>query len=355
MNQRAAAQSSLNRRQFLQGTLAAAATGSLLTQGCQTAKPEPVWRPEVLTVTGMRTPSMLGVALTHEHVLVDFIGADKVNPNRYSQDEAFEVALPHLQQIKDLGCDTLMECTPAYIGRDPVLLRRLAEATNMSILTNTGYYGAAGQKFIPAHAYTDTVDDLATRWLLEWRHGIGSTGIRPGFIKTGVDAGPLPAINQKLIRACARTHLASGLTIAAHTGDGVAALEELALLRAEGVAGSAFIWVHAQGHPDLDIYTRAAAQGAWVSLDGVGPTSVTRHVEWVVEMKQRGLLRRVLVSHDAGWYNVGEPKGGNYRPYDVVFTKFIPALRDAGFTDDDVRQLMVSNPAEAFTMRVRRL
>ena len=47
-------------------------------------------------------------------------------------------------------------------------------------------------------------------------------------------------------------------------------------------------------------------------------------------MKADGLLGHVLVSHDAGWYHVGEPGGGEFRPFDTLFTTFVPALKAAG-------------------------
>jgi len=61
----------------------------------------------------------------------------------------------------------------------------------------------------------------------------------------------------------------------------------------------------------------------------------------------------VLLSHDAGWYHVGEPQGGNYRPYETLFTQFIPALKSEGFGEIEIRQLLVENPREAFSIRVR--
>jgi phosphotriesterase-related protein len=64
-------------------------------------------------------------------------------------------------------------------------------------------------------------------------------------------------------------------------------------------------------------------------------------------MKAQGLLGRVLVSHDAGWYHVGEPDGGRFRPFDTLFTKFVPALGEGGLTKEDVRQLLVENPRRA--------
>ena len=126
-------------------------------------------------------------------------------------------------------------------------------------------------------------------------------------------------------------------------------MAELDLLDRAGVPASAFIWVHAHNERDTSFHTRAAKAGAWVEFDGLSDTSVERHVELVRRMKAEGLLGRVLVSHDAGWFRVGEPDGGQFRPFDTLFTKFIPALTTAGLTKQDVRQLLIENPRRALT------
>lgn len=303
----------------------------------------------VQTVTGPVAAGRLGLTLMHEHVLVDFIGAAGVSPSRYDAGQAFEAVLPHLQHVRSLGCETLVECTPAYLGRDPRLLRRLAEASGLRILTNTGYYGAANDKHLPAHAFTETAAQLASRWTREWRDGLDGTGIRPAFMKIGVDAAPLSEVDAKLVTAAALTHRETGLPIAAHTTTGAAALEELSILRREHVPPGAFIWVHAQAEKDQSWHVRAAELGSWVEFDGISDDTADRHAALVRHMKDRGLLTRVLVSHDAGWYRVGEPGGGRFRPYDTLFTRFIPALKVAGLGEPDVRQLLIDNPRRALT------
>ena len=293
----------------------------------------------------------LGVTLAHEHVLVDFIGADRVSPARYDREAAFAKALPHLERIYSLGCRTLVECTPAYIGRDPELLRRLSRASRLHILTNTGYYGAANDKFLPPHAFTESADQLAARWTREAREGLDGTGITPAFMKIGVDAGPLSEVDAKLVRAAPRTHRATGLPIYSHTGDGVAALAQVAVLEQERAPMAAFVWVHAQNETDAAVHAQLGRRGAWVSFDGVSADSLERHIGYVLAMRAATLLDRVLVSHDAGWYHVGEPDGGTYRPHDLIFTHFLPALRARGLTERDITQLMVENPRSALTPR----
>ena len=135
----------------------------------------------------------------------------------------------------------------------------------------------------------------------------------------------------------------------------MAAYEELAELEAAGVHPSAWIWIHAQNETDPAKYDDAARRGAWISLDGVSPESVALHADRVVRLRDAGLLHRVLVSQDAGWYSVGEPEGGKFRPYDTVFTEFIPALKARGISEGEIDQIFVKNPATAFAVRVRTL
>lgn len=302
-------------------------------------------------MTGPIAADRLGLTLMHEHVVVDFIGAAEVSPSRYDADAVFKAVLPHLQQARTLGCETLVECTPAYLGRDPRLLKRLSEASGVHILSNTGYYGAAKDKHLPAHAFDETAEQLAARWVGEWERGIDGTGIKPAFMKIGVDESPLSPIDARLVRAAALAHRKTGLPIASHTTTGAAAFEELDLLEAAAMPLSAFIWVHAHAERDETFHARAARRGAWVEFDGISPASVARHVALVGRMKAEGLLGHVLVSHDAGWYRVGEPGGGEFRPYDTVFTEFIPALKASGFGDADIRQLLVDNPRRALNRR----
>ena len=221
----------------------------------------------------------------------------------------------------------------------------------MHLITNTGYYGAGKDRYVPSQAFKQTVDQIAALWLKEWRDGIDGTGIRPGFLKIGVDEGPLSAIDRKLVEAAARTHLASGLTIAIHTGDNAGAAEtQLALLRQAGVSPNAWVWVHAQAVRDDRSLMWAAEQGAWLSFDGIGVSSLDRHLELVQLMRNAGRLDQLLLSHDGDAFPANaEPP----RPFDALFTHFLPRLQHAGFTPSEIDRLTRDNPQRAYTIRVR--
>jgi len=279
--------------------------------------------------------------LVHEHILVDFIGADQIRPGRYDPEEVFRVARPKLEEVRRLGCVRLLECTPNYLGRDARLCRRLEEATGVEIWTNTGLYGAANHKFVPAYARREAAEELARRWIAEFEQGID--GVQPRFIKTGVNKGPLDELDRKLVRAAALASRATGLTIASHTGDGAAALEQIEIVAREGVAAEKFVWVHAQNERDHAIHERLARAGAWVEFDGISEKTADWHLACVKHMAGAGLLGRVLISQDAGWYRVGEPGGGAFRGYTYIYTDFIPRLEPSWR-----RRLLWENPIAAF-------
>jgi phosphotriesterase-related protein len=307
----------------------------------------------IITVTGEIPASAIGKTLHHEHLLVDFIGADSTGYHRWNKEEVVEKVLPYLLEIKKLGYKTLVECTPAYLGRDPELMKMLSEKSGIQIITNTGYYSAVGGKFIPEHGFAETAEQLAARWIDEAKNGIEGTGIYPGFIKIAVERGPLEEINRKVVEAACITHKATGLVIMSHTGPALPAFQEIEILKQNGVDPSAFIWTHAQNEKDFNKHIEAAKMGAWIAFDNFNPGQLERYIEFAQIMKKEGLLGKVLFSHDAGWYKPEEPGGGEFRGFTEIEEILIPALEKSGLSQPDIYQLFTANPAKAFIVKVR--
>lgn len=308
----------------------------------------------IMTVNGSIPTNTMGITLEHEHILVDFIGADSINPSRWDDKNVAIIALPFLRKLKESGCSTFIDCTPAYLGRDPELLLSLSSASGLSIITNTGLYGAVNNKFLPRYAFDETADQLASRWISEWENGIEGTKVKPGFIKIGVGPDSLSDIHKKLVKAAALTHLKTGLTIASHTGKSVPAFEQIEILEKEGVSPSAFIWVHAQVENDLKTHVRAAKMGTWISFDGLNDDNTEEYLNLLQNMKENHLLGKVLISHDSGWYSPGEPNGGSYKGYTTILEKFVPLLKNEKFSENEIKQLLVLNPQKAFTVGIRK-
>jgi phosphotriesterase-related protein len=334
--------------------------------GCYNNPPESALdEPKIFTVQGPIHPDSLGVTLIHEHVFLDWSGADNLDPTNWDLDEAEAIILPFLQRMKARGVKSFLECTPAYLGRSPQLLKRLASETGLQILTNTGFYAARENQHIPEFVDRISADSLASMWVNEFENGIEGTNVRPGFIKIGMDSKePLSEIDKKLVEAAARTHLNTGLTIVSHTGTDTTAAQQMQILGKEGVAPDAFVWTHAQNGTAAG-HVRLASKGAWISLDGMGwirpdaetgdSSALFRYLDFLINLKQNSLLNRTLISHDAGWYTVGQEDQTGFKPYTDIFDLVVPRLIHSGMSAEEVKQLLVENPKNAFMIRKRPL
>ena len=304
------------------------------------------------TVTGKTATDTNLVWLSHEHILVDFIGADSIQPKSWNHTEILGQILPYLQSLEKHKVGVFVDATPNFLGRDVALLKSISERTGIRIITNTGLYGARNNKFIPEYARELSAEALAALWIEEYEKGISGSSVRPGFIKISVDDTlPLHPFHKKLVKAAAITHKATGLTIASHTGKALALWPQLEILKASGVAPSAFIWIHAQAEEDNREFLKAADSGCWISLDGMG-WEFEKHIEKIRFAKENNFLDRVLISHDAGWYDP-QKEEQEIQPYTAIFTEVYPRLKASGFTDKEWDQLISINPAEAFQIKIR--
>ena len=108
------------------------------------------------------------------------------------------------------------------------------------------------------------------------------------------------------------------------------------------------------------IQIEAAKRGAWVSLDGFNAKRRDRYVEWLSAFRKNQLLHRVLLSHDHFWsVESADNKitlklhSGGEAPFQSLWTTLIPTLRDNGFAQEEIDQVTIKNPAEAFAVRRR--
>lgn len=304
----------------------------------------------VHTVQGPVKLDALGMTLSHEHLFSNF-GLPIDETDSYDETALFAQVIPYLQMLHGQGVRTIFDYTTSYFGRRADLLKAMADSTGIRIVTNTGIYGAADDRYVPSYAYDASAEDLAQRWIAEAENGIDGTGILPGFIKLAFDEGPVSDIDRKLFEAGLMTHLETGLSIAVHTGSNPDALKlQLKLLDEHGVHPSAWIWTHANWHDDLELLLDVADRGAWVSMDGVNSENIDQYLNYIGRFMEVGLLDRLLISHDGDAY----PAGEDIRPFEAISKELIPAMRSNGFSESVINQLLVENPGEAYAIRVRR-
>lgn len=310
----------------------------------------PLEKVSIQTVTGQISGDEMGVTLPHEHVMSNF-GLEPGQASTYNEKALLAQVVPYLQKLKVAGVQTIFDCTAAYFGRRVDLLKEISEKSGIHIVTNTGYYGAANDAYVPYFALKATKEAIAQVWIDEFRNGIEGTGIKPGFIKLAFDSGEPSAVDEKLFEAGILTHLETGLTLAVHTGDNPEAIDfQTNMLAKYDVPLSAWIWVHADKSDDIAAMLDLASKGAWISLDGFKLGDTTDYLEKIKRFKSAGLLNQLLLSHDGNSF----PKGGEIRPYDALLSDLRPSLVANGFSPQDIEILMVKNSASAFGIKTDR-
>jgi phosphotriesterase-related protein len=303
--------------------------------------------PLVYTVRGPVPARELGFTLPHEHIMVDFGGAETAGKHRYDAQNVIEVMQPYLQAVAAQGMQTFFECTPNFLGRDPEIFRTLSEQTGLNIVTNTGLYN---NQYLPEYAKEQSAEQLAEGWVAEFTQGIEVTGIKPGFIKTAVNPQPT-TLDLKLIHAAALAHNKTGLTIATHTCTADAATEIVKILDQHQVDPSRWIFVHAHVEEDFDRVLALAQTGIWIELDGLAWGGDEDHAQKLIKLLEHGYEDQILLSQDAGWYNIGEENGGKVIPYTRLQAEFLPLLKAHEIDNVTIDKITRLNPARAFGMR----
>jgi phosphotriesterase-related protein len=302
------------------------------------------------TVTGPVTGDELGLILPHEHLFVDLRGPTVPGYAHADPESVVQVMKSYLDEAYAAGVTALGECSTLGVGRNLAVLQRLAEITPIRIIAPTGVYREA---FTPP-ALLDLSDGaLAADWMRELTEGIEGSKVRAGFIKIAMsDNGPMD-IEIRNLKAAARASIATGAAIASHTVNGAVVRIELRVLETAGLDLGRFIWVHADAEPDTAIHLEVAKRGAYIEFDAIGARKdYSAQADYTVALIEAGYTERILLSHDAGWYDPaqpnGQPPGAGVRGFTALVKDFFPFLRQRGITEDIIRLITVTNPARAF-------
>jgi len=302
----------------------------------------------VMTVQGPVSPAALGVVMPHEHIVCDIHSG---NPDNILNNSA--ISRKELVRFRQAGGDTIIDVSTRDIGRDPLALTKLSEAAGIHIITCTGYYTESTAR---AFIETKSVEQLAEEMIRDITHGIDGTGIKAGII------GELASANhviqpgeERVLRAAARAHLETGAAISLHSAIGRPAIDQLAILRSEGmslervIAGHTHYQWHRHRDSDLDYYHYLLDQGCYLEFDQIGwGNDIFPEAEMAQRLAiliEKGYVRRLLISSDLCRCSFFHVNGGF--GYDYILTRFVPMLRSAGISDNHIQTILKDNPAEA--------
>ena len=299
------------------------------------------------TTDGPVVAEGLGIVLPHEHIFTDLRGPTSRTYGQADAADVVRVMGPLLEEARQKGVGLLFECSSIGVGRNVPIIAQVAEASGLPVVVPTGVYGRAN--FAPAEHRNMSEDELTELFINEILEGIDDTDIKAGFIKIATGNGPMTALEEKFLRAAGRAARETGAAIASHTPIGSNASRQADILESISPA-IRLIWVHAQNESNRNLHRQLAGRGVFIEFDSLGwnPGQDSTFITAIKELLAAGYGDRILLSHDAGWYQPGEQNGGTQMPYTYLVETFIPKLRNSGVDDEAIRMITETNPIRAF-------
>ncbi|MBA4493221.1 phosphotriesterase [Paenactinomyces guangxiensis] len=301
----------------------------------------------IQTVTGTIEASQLGICAVHEHCCID-LSHVKQDPDTRLDDRKAMVL--ELQRFARAGGRSIIEVTNVGMGRDVLYLRELSLRTGLQIIASTGCYK---DPYLPEEIKDWDREQFAEFMVKEIREGIDGTGIFPGVIgEVGSSLNEITAREQCLLEGAGLAGMMTGLPVTTHTTLGTMALQQIELFSRIGLPMDQLIIGHQDLNQDRQAVFGVVEAGAYVAFDTIGKNNYLpdrERVAMLLDLWERGYGGQVLLSADltrkSHFFSNGGPG------YDVVLREFVPMLNQAGFTAEQIRQMLIDNPASAFAQK----
>ncbi|WP_217651280.1 phosphotriesterase family protein [Geodermatophilus nigrescens] len=199
-------------------------------------------------------------------------------------------------------------------------------------------------------------DPMVDMFVGDIRDGIAGTGVRAAFLKCAIDHQGLTPGVERVMRAVAGAHRATGAPITVHTHPG--SRQGLAVQRVfddEGVDPRRVVLGHSGDTTDADHLTELAEAGFVLGMDRFGinlDTTFEARADIVVEMCRRGFAGQMVLSQDASCYiDWLAPGVMDLLPqwhYTHIHEDVLPYLREHGVTEEQITTMLVDVPRRYF-------
>jgi len=318
---------------------------------------------EVETIRGAIPTSDLGVTLMHEHVFVLSPEIMANHPEGWGDEKDREdAAVEKLNALKAIGVDTIVDPTVIGIGRYIPRIQRVAARTDLQIVVATGLYT---YNDVPMYFHftgpgtalggAETMTELFVRDITE---GIADTGVKAAILKCATDAHGLTPGVERVLRAVAAAHRATGVPITTHThAHSRRGLDQQRIFAEEGVDLSRVIIGHSGDTKDVAYLEELIAAGSYLGMDRFGVDNILSfddRVDIVAQMCERGHADKMVLAHDASCYIDWLPEAAlplvlpNWH-YLHIHNDVLPALRARGVSEDQITTMLVDNPRAIFS------
>ena len=313
----------------------------------------------VNTVLGPLDTSNLGFTLGHEHVITGSPGIRETFPEFLPRQETIEEAVLQLGEAHAGGLETLVEMSTHDLGRDIRGLEEISRRSGVHIIATTGTWSD-----IPRVFWTANPDRIAALYVREIEVGIEETGIKAGVIKAANNTRELEPQEVIVLRAVARTHKKTGVTISTHARSPERAGEaQVQIFEEERVDLSRVYIGHSNDTADMDYLLGLLRKGVYLGLDHYpGTPAGEPGLDWeqrtavAKQLIDAGYAHRIIFGHD---YAIrvsrtdpermrAQQRARNPHGYLFITRQVLPRLRELGVSEETIHTITVDNPRRLF-------
>jgi phosphotriesterase-related protein len=296
----------------------------------------------VRTVLSDVPPSRItGATLIHEHLSMN---ADGNNP-AFGFYRDLDLMTEEVRACANDGVGCIVDTGHPDLGRSIDALRAIARRSGMLIVAGGGLHSKG---VYPADIFQASEEQIAEEF---YRSATAERWGVIGEIGTGT-AVPMDRDERNVLRAVARLHRRTGLSIITHVSDGCAqcALDQIDVYEQAGVNLNQVVIGHLNDITDQPTVAplAIAKRGAYVGFDHSGKPDDPRlpeYVRTIMTILEAGYADRVCLSSD---FSNGKYLRKNGGPgISMTLTRFVPRLRQAGVNDATLHKILVENPRRA--------
>ncbi|PJN55403.1 hypothetical protein PAEVO_21240 [Paenibacillus sp. GM2FR] len=326
----------------------------------------------IRTLHGDISKEELGFTYSHEHIVCRPAYWQERGEDDLLLDDK-EKSKRDVLDFKQHGGRSIVDATAIDYGRDVQAVQEIALETGIHIVGTAGFNKSflwdakIKEELKPLTGHYETyaqwieaksINELADFVIREVEEGLEGSSFKAGQVKFGTGYNRITHLEEKTLRAVARAHHETKAPIHSHTEVGTMALEQIELLKSEGVDLSFLSLGHMDRNPDPYYHEQIAKTGAYMSFDGIGKIKYapeSTRISLILELVRKGFEDQILISGDTA-------RKTYYKHYDqglgleYIIAKWVPRFVDeanrSGFDGRKlVEKFFVSNPANCFSFK----
>jgi phosphotriesterase-related protein len=301
----------------------------------------------VMTVHGPVAHESLGITDAHNHVWIGRVrGADTGSPVL----DQYELIVRELNEYREAGGRSLLDCQPGGAGRAGNKLRELSSASGVNLIACTGFHR---QKYYPSgyKLWNSTAEQVSDMLCAELEHGLEETtqGVGPakaGFIKIALEA-KWDECPREAVEGAGSAAVRTGALMAIHTEKGALAERACTHFMGMGIRPQQLLFCHMDKRPDAGLHRALTSMGVMLEYDTFYRPKYEPSLNlWPLlqEMAAAGYADRIALATDmaegALYRHIGGGPGLASLPGEIR-----GQLKERGFTARQQEQLLGGNIA----------